>query len=80
MLSLFLNYPSLCRLLRLPAAIQPAVAEGSGLVVVPLKDTELSFCVTLFKCLIKLNLACLDRVMYLFFSFFFPSLFLFFFR
>lgn len=60
LLALLPNRPFLCCLLRLPAGMQPAVAEGSGLVVVPLKDAELSFCVTLFKCLIKLNLACLD--------------------
>lgn len=56
-LSLLLHCLSLRCLLRLPAAIQPALAEASGLVVVSLKDTELSFYVTLFKCLIKLNLA-----------------------
>lgn len=66
--------PFLYCLLRLPAVIQPAVAQGSGLVVIPLKDTELSFCVTLFKCLIKLNLACLDPVMSFFYSFFLGNL------
>lgn len=71
LLSLVPNCPFLCHLLCLPAALQPAVAEGSGLVIVPFKDTELSCSVTLFKCLIKLNLACLDRVMYLFFFLFF---------
>lgn len=51
-LSLVLPFPSLP-----PHSASCDLAEGSGLVVVSLKDTELSFYVTLFKCLIKLNLA-----------------------
>lgn len=47
-MSLLLLCLSLRCLLRLPAAIQPALAEASGLLVVSLKDTELTFYVTLF--------------------------------
>lgn len=55
------HLPVLAAALPFPSLPSPCascdLAEGSGLVVVSLKDTELSFCVTLFKCLIKLNLA-----------------------
>lgn len=68
LLSLFPNCPFL------PHLLQPAVTADSGLLV-PLKDIELSLYVTLFKCLIKLNLACVDPVMYLYFYYSFLSSF-----
>lgn len=70
-LSLVLPFPS-----EPPPSASWDPPQGSGLAVVSLKDTELSSCVTLFKCLIKLNLAWLDQVMYLwFFLSFFSSFF-----